>query len=71
MTFREAASVIANPEGRGDHRAGDLTTAREGAGIPRSGDEQCARRQVLIEATIVEVTLFDGYRQGIEVESLD
>jgi MSHA biogenesis protein MshL len=24
MTFREAASVIANPEGRGDHRQGHL-----------------------------------------------
>jgi MSHA biogenesis protein MshL len=25
---------------RGDHRSGDLATAREGAGVPRSGDEQ-------------------------------
>jgi type II secretory pathway component GspD/PulD (secretin) len=25
-----------------------------------------ARRQVLIEATIIEVTLSDGYQQGIE-----
>ena len=28
--------------------------------------QQAARRQVMIEATIVEVTLADGYRQGID-----
>src|SRR5690606_13300654 len=28
--------------------------------------QQSARRQVMIEATIVEVTLADGYRQGID-----
>lgn len=30
------------------------------------GVQRAARRQVMIEATIVEVTLADGYRQGID-----
>ncbi|MCM8613348.1 type II and III secretion system protein [Accumulibacter sp.] len=65
MTFREAASVIANPEG------GVITvraTARQHEKVQEFLDRVMgsARRQVLIEATIVEVTLSDGYQQGIE-----
>ncbi len=65
MTFREAASVIANPE------AGVITvraTARQHEKVQEFLDRVMlgARRQVLIEATIVEVTLSDGYQQGIE-----
>jgi general secretion pathway protein D len=65
MTFREAAAVIANPE------AGVITvraTARQHEKVQEFLDRVMlgAQRQVLIEATIVEVTLSDGYQQGIE-----
>ena len=65
MTFREAASVIANPE------AGVITvraTARQHEKVQEFLDRvmSSARRQVLIEATIIEVGLSDGYQQGIE-----
>jgi hypothetical protein len=55
MTFREAASVIANPE------AGVITvraTARQHEKVQEFLDRVMsgARRQVLIEATIIEVT---------------
>jgi len=65
MTFREAASVIANPE------AGVITvraTARQHEKVQEFLDRvmSSAQRQVLIEATIVEVTLSDSYRQGIQ-----
>jgi MSHA type pilus biogenesis protein MshL len=64
-TFREAASVIINPE------SGVITvraTARQHEKIQEFIDRVIvsSRRQVLIEATIVEVTLGDGYQQGIE-----
>ena len=64
-TFREAASVIANRE------TGVLTvraTARQHEKVGEFIDRvtTAARRQVLIEATIVEVSLGDTYRQGIE-----
>lgn len=64
-TFREAASVIANRE------TGVLTvraTARQHEKVGEFIDRvtAAARRQVLIEATIVEVSLGDTYRQGIE-----
>ena len=65
MTFREAASVIANPEsGIINVRA----TSRQHEKVQEFIDRvmNSARRQVLIEATIVEVTLSDGYQQGIE-----
>ena len=65
MTFREAASVIANPEsGIINVRA----TSRQHEKVQEFIDRvmSSARRQVLIEATIVEVTLSDGYQQGIE-----
>jgi len=65
MTFREAASVIANPEG------GVITvraTSRQHEKVQEFLDRvmNSARRQVLIEATIIEVELSDGYQQGIE-----
>lgn len=64
-TFREAASVITNPE------TGIITvraTSRQHEKIQEFIDRviASARRQVLIEATIVEVQLGDGYQQGIE-----
>jgi MSHA type pilus biogenesis protein MshL len=63
-TFREAASVIINAE------SGVITvraTQRQHDRIQEFIDRviNSARRQVLIEATIVEVTLNDGYQQGI------
>jgi len=64
-TFREAAAVIANPE------AGIITvraTGKQHEKIQQFVDQVMgnARRQVLIEATIVEVTLNDNYQQGID-----
>ena len=64
-TFREAASVIMNAE------SGVVTvraTQRQHDRIQEFIDRviHSARRQVLIEATIVEVELSDGYKQGIE-----
>ena len=65
MTFREAASVISSPEtGVVSVRA----TSRQHEKVQEFIDRVMgnARRQVLIEATIVEVELSDGYQQGIE-----
>jgi len=64
-TFREAASVIANPE------SGVLTiraTARQHEKIQEFLDQVLsnAKRQVLIEATIAEVQLSNQYQQGID-----
>jgi MSHA biogenesis protein MshL len=64
-TFREAASVIANPE------AGVLTiraTSRQHEKIQEFLDQVLvnAKRQVLIEATIAEVELNNQYQQGID-----
>lgn len=64
-TFREAASVISNPEsGVLNIRA----TARQHEKIREFLDQVMARaqRQVLIEATIAEVQLSDNYQQGID-----
>jgi general secretion pathway protein D len=63
-TFREAASVIMNAE------SGVITvraTQRQHERIQEFVDRVslAAGKQVLIEATIVEVTLKDGYQQGI------
>jgi MSHA biogenesis protein MshL len=63
--FREAASVIANPEN------GVITvraTGKQHEKIQEFIDQvmTSARRQVLIEATIVEVRLSDNYQQGID-----
>lgn len=62
--FREAASVIANPE------TGVLSvraTARQHQRVREFVDQvlRNSRRQVLIEATIVEVGLTQEYQQGI------
>jgi len=68
-TFREAASVIANPEnGLLSVRA----TGRQHEKIREFIDliMASARRQVLIEATVVEVRLSDQYQQGINWSSL-
>ncbi len=65
VTYREAASVIANPEsGIISVRA----TARQHVTVREFIDRvmNSARRQVLIEATIVEVSLSDQYQQGID-----
>lgn len=63
-TFREAASVIMNPE------TGVITvraTSRQHEKIQEFIDRVSisSHRQVLIEATIVEVVLGEGYQQGI------
>ncbi|MBI5784705.1 MAG: pilus (MSHA type) biogenesis protein MshL [Rhodocyclales bacterium] len=64
-TFREAASVIVNPE------SGIVAVRATGRQHERvqeflSQVMASARRQVLIEATIAEVTLSDNYQQGID-----
>lgn len=64
-TFREAASVIANPE------SGILSiraTGRQHDKIQEFLEQvmSSANRQVMIEATIVEVQLSDNYQQGID-----
>ncbi|MCX7893760.1 MAG: secretin N-terminal domain-containing protein [Burkholderiales bacterium] len=65
VAYREAASVIANRE------AGVLSiraTSRQHEKIQEFLDQVMvsARRQVLIEATIVEVRLSNAYNQGID-----
>jgi MSHA biogenesis protein MshL len=64
-TFREAASVIANPEN------GIITvraTGKQHEKIQQFIDRIMANagRQVMIEATIVQVDLSDQYQQGID-----
>ena len=64
-TFREAASVISNPE------SGILSiraTSRQHEKIQEFLDHvlSSAKRQVLIEATIAEVQLNNQYQQGID-----
>jgi general secretion pathway protein D len=68
-TFREASSVIANPEN------GIITvraTGKQHEKIQEFVDQimASARRQVLIEATVVEVRLSDQYQQGINWQGL-
>ena len=68
-SFREAASVISNPEtGLIAVRA----TGRQHEKIQEFLDMvmSSARRQVLIEATVIEVQLNDNYQQGINWSSL-
>jgi MSHA biogenesis protein MshL len=63
--FREAASVIASPEtGNISVRATQSQHAKVGEFLERV--MRSARRQVLIEATIVEVDLSTRYQQGID-----
>jgi MSHA biogenesis protein MshL len=64
-TFREAASVIANPEN------GIITVRASGKQHEKIQEfidrvMANAQRQVLIEATVVEVQLSDEYQQGID-----
>jgi general secretion pathway protein D len=68
-TFREAASIIVNPE------AGVVVvraTSRQHEKVQEYLDLVLsnARRQVIIEATIAEVSLSDAYQQGINWQSL-
>jgi general secretion pathway protein D len=68
-TFREAAAVISNPE------SGIITvraTGKQHEKIQEFIDQIMAsvRRQVLIEATVVEVSLSDQYQQGINWSQL-
>lgn len=64
-TFREAAAVITNPE------SGVVTvraTSRQHEKVQEFIDQvvSSAKRQVLIETTIVEVSLDKAYQQGID-----
>ncbi len=68
-TFREAASVITNPE------SGIITVRASGRQHEKIQDfishvMTNSRRQVLIEATIVEVRLSEQYQQGINWSNL-
>jgi general secretion pathway protein D len=68
-TFREAASVIPNPE------AGIITVRATGKQHEKIQEfithvMRNARRQVLIEATIAEVRLSSNYQQGIDWQRL-
>jgi MSHA biogenesis protein MshL len=68
-TFREAAAVIANPE------SGIITvraTGKQHEKIQQFIDQvmNSARRQVMIEVTVAEVTLSKNYQQGIEWSKL-
>lgn len=69
LTFREAASVIVNPE------TGIVTvraTSRQHEKVAEFIAQimGSARRQVLIEATVVEVVLNDNYQAGVDWTSL-
>ncbi|HTQ76782.1 MAG TPA: type II and III secretion system protein [Burkholderiales bacterium] len=69
VEFREAASVIANPE------AGVLSiraTSRQHAKVQEFLDQvmASAKRQVLIEATVAEVQLNNQYQRGIDWQRL-
>jgi general secretion pathway protein D len=69
VRFREAAAVVAQPEtGVVAVRA----TSRQHERVQEFLDSsvRSARRQVLIEATIAEVELSDGYEQGIDWQAL-
>ncbi|NJD87279.1 MAG: type II and III secretion system protein, partial [Betaproteobacteria bacterium] len=69
LTFREAASVIVNPE------AGIVTvraTSRQHEKVAEFLEQVTgsARRQVVIEATVVEVQLNDSYQSGVDWSAL-
>ena len=69
LTFREAASVIVNPE------AGVVTvraTSRQHEKVAEFIEQVTgsARRQVVIEATVVEVQLNDAYQSGVDWSAL-
>jgi general secretion pathway protein D len=69
LTFREAASVIVNPE------SGIVTvraTSRQQEKVAEFLNSviSAARRQILIEATVVEVQLSDRYQSGVDWSAL-
>jgi MSHA biogenesis protein MshL len=68
-TFREAASVIANPE---NSIIAVRATSRQHEKVQEFIDQILAnaKRQVLIEATVAEVQLSNQYQQGIDWSSL-
>jgi MSHA biogenesis protein MshL len=69
LTFREAASVIVNPEtGIVSVRA----TSRQHERVQEFLEQVLgsSKRQVLIEATLVEVTLNDNYQAGVDWSAL-
>jgi len=69
LTFREAASVIVNPEsGIVSVRA----TSRQHERVLEFLEQVLgsSKRQVLIEATLVEVTLNDNYQAGVDWSAL-
>ena len=68
-TFREAASVIANPE---NGIIAVRATSRQHEKVQEFIDQilSSAKRQVLIEATVAEVQLSDQYQQGINWSAL-
>ncbi len=69
LTFREAASVIMNPEtGTLAIRATSRQHEIVGQFIEQIGGS--SRRQVLIEATVVEVVLNDKYQSGVDWSAL-
>jgi MSHA biogenesis protein MshL len=69
LTFREAAAVIVNPEtGIVSVRATSRQHEKVHDFLEQVGGS--SRRQVLIEATIVEVTLNDNYQSGVDWSAL-
>jgi MSHA biogenesis protein MshL len=69
LTFREAAAVIVNPE------SGLVTvraTSRQHEKVAEflASVMTAARRQILIEATVVEVQLSDRYQSGVDWSAL-
>jgi MSHA biogenesis protein MshL len=69
LTFREAASVIVNPEtGIISVRATSRQHEKVRDFLEQVGGS--SRRQVLIEATIVEVMLNDNYQSGVDWSAL-
>jgi MSHA biogenesis protein MshL len=69
LTFREAASVIVNPEtGIVSVRATSRQHEKVQDFLEQVGGS--SKRQVLIEATIVEVTLNDNYQSGVDWSAL-
>jgi general secretion pathway protein D len=69
LTFREAASVVVNPE-TGTISVRGTSRQQEKVGQFIELVSGAAKRQVLIEATIVEVELSDGYQSGVDWSSI-
>lgn len=67
--FRESASVISNPE---SGLVAVRATSRQHEKVQEFVDQvmNSVRRQVMIEATIVEVELNDGYQSGVDWQKL-